>query len=182
MLKSRRACTCFQFDYDWRLDLAANAKRLERFEEVRRDTPVFVDSTRSVLAPGAAGLDATRLALLGHSRGGEGVVRAYYRILSGNYTPVHFDADDILLVRGPMENILTLKETFGLLLLTDIKLSDTNLSDEHTILAEVQLSPTSRLIGSTLKEIDFRRRFGCFVERLELGGIDLGFHDAQRPR
>ena len=83
--------------------------------------------------------------------------------ISTNLRNTPLRSDDILLVRGPMENILTLKETFGLLLLTDIKLSDTDLSDEHTILAEVQLDPSSQLIGSTLKEIDFRRRFGCFV-------------------
>jgi len=83
-------------------------------------------------------------------------------------TPV--EADDLLLVRGDMEDILAFKEQYGLLLLTDLKLQDTDLSDEHTILAEVQLSPTSRLIGSTLKEIDFRRRFGSFVLALRRTG------------
>jgi len=90
------------------------------------------------------------------------IIRGQEKI-STNLRQTPLRVDDILLVRGPMENILTLKEAFSLLLLTDIKLSDTNLSDEHTILAEVQLHPSSQLIGSTLKEIDFRRRFGCFV-------------------
>ena len=90
--------------------------------------------------------------------------------ISTNLRATPLQPDDILLVRGPMENILTLKETFGLLLLTDIKLSDTDLSDEHTILAEVQLDPSSQLVGSTLKEIDFRRRFGCFVLALRRTG------------
>ncbi len=80
------------------------------------------------------------------------------------------DGDDLLLVRGAMENILGFKEQYGLLLLTDLKLSDEDLSDQHTILAEVQLSPASQLVGSTLKEIDFRRRFGCFVLALRRTG------------
>ena len=80
------------------------------------------------------------------------------------------EADDLLLVRGAMENILACKEQYGLLLLTDLKLSDEDLSDQHTILAEVQLSPASQLVGSTLKEIDFRRRFGCFVLALRRTG------------
>ncbi len=79
-------------------------------------------------------------------------------------------AGDLLLVRGAMEDILGFKEQQGLLLLTEIKLSDKDLSDEHTILAEVQLSPASQLVGSTLKEIDFRRRFGCFVLALRRTG------------
>ena len=72
-------------------------------------------------------------------------------------------AGDILIVEGAMDDILSFKERFSLLLLTDVKLDDADLSDENTVLAEVQLSPTSTLVGSTLKELDFRRSFGCFV-------------------
>lgn len=72
-------------------------------------------------------------------------------------------AGDILLVRGAMEDIVAFKEQHDLLLLTDIKLRDDDLSDEHTILAEVQLSPNSRFVGSTLRQIDFRKQFGSFV-------------------
>lgn len=79
-------------------------------------------------------------------------------------------AEDTLLVRGAMEDILAFKEQYGLLLLTDLKLSDADLSDQQTILAEFQLSPASRLVGSTLKEVDFRRRFGCFVLALRRTG------------
>ena len=80
------------------------------------------------------------------------------------------EADDILLVRGAMEDILAFKEQYGLLLLTDIKLSDRDLSDRQTVLAEVQLSPLTKTVGSTLKEIDFRRQYGCFVIALNRTG------------
>jgi di/tricarboxylate transporter len=83
-------------------------------------------------------------------------------------TPIQ--PDDILLVRGAVEDILTFKEHHALLLLTDIKLSDSDLSDQHTILAELQLSPLSSLVGSNLKEIDFRRRSGAFVLALNRTG------------
>ncbi len=78
--------------------------------------------------------------------------------------------DDVLLVRGGVEDIIAFREQFGLLLLTDVKLRDEDLSDAQTILAEVQLSPASELVDSTLKEIDFRRRFGCFVLALNRTG------------
>ena len=55
-------------------------------------------------------------------------------------------------------------------MLTDIKLEDSDLSDENNILSEIQLSPTSRLTGSTIKDIDFRRRYGCFVLALNRTG------------
>ena len=79
-------------------------------------------------------------------------------------------ADDVVLVRGAVEDIVAFKEQYGLLLLTDIKLTDADLSDRQTILAELQLSPSSGLIGSTLKEINFRRQFGAFVLALNRTG------------
>ncbi|MCP4201974.1 MAG: SLC13 family permease [bacterium] len=78
--------------------------------------------------------------------------------------------DDVLLVRGAVEDIVAFKEKEGLLLLTDIKLSDADLNDQHTVLAELQLSPVSRLTGDTLREINFRRQYGAFVLALNRTG------------
>ncbi|MEM7481890.1 MAG: SLC13 family permease [Acidobacteriota bacterium] len=77
---------------------------------------------------------------------------------------------DILIVRGAMTEILAIKEHYGLLLLSDIKLGDQDLSDESNILVEIQLSPTSQLVDQTLKDIDFRKRYGCFVLALNRTG------------
>jgi uncharacterized protein with PhoU and TrkA domain len=79
-------------------------------------------------------------------------------------------ADDVLIVRGATEDILSFRDQYGLLLLTDVKLDDSELSEGNNILVEVQLSPMSRLVGRTIKEIDFRRRYGCFVLALNRTG------------
>jgi di/tricarboxylate transporter len=83
-------------------------------------------------------------------------------------TPIR--AEDILIVRGTMEDIVTFKEQQKLLLLSDIKLTDSELSDQQNVLVEAQLSPASELEGMSLKEIDFRRRFGAFVLALSRSG------------
>lgn len=80
------------------------------------------------------------------------------------------EAHDQLIVRGEMENIVHFREQFDLLLLTDTKLQDSDLSDDNNILAEIQLSPAARLTGQTVRDIDFRRRFGCFVLALNRTG------------
>lgn len=80
------------------------------------------------------------------------------------------EAEDVLIVRGTMEDIVACKEQLGLLLLSDTKLTDRELSDRDNVLIEIQLSPTSTLEGVTLKEIDFRRRFGAFVLALSRAG------------
>ncbi|HLF56892.1 MAG TPA: SLC13 family permease [Thermoanaerobaculia bacterium] len=106
--------------------------------------------------------DRFQLNVLEIVRGDE---RIAYQIRS---TPIR--ADDVLIVRGTMEDILALKEQLGLLLLSDTKLTDSELSDRDNVLVEMQLSPTSTLEGMSLKEVDFRRRFGAFVLALSRAG------------
>ena len=43
-------------------------------------------------------IDSHHITWIGHSRGGEGVVRAYTRVYTGAYFPAHFTRDDIVLV------------------------------------------------------------------------------------
>jgi len=43
-------------------------------------------------------LDADRIIWIGHSRGGEGVVRAYDRIFDGTFVPTNYGLSDILLI------------------------------------------------------------------------------------
>ncbi|HMN96710.1 MAG TPA: GC-type dockerin domain-anchored protein [Phycisphaerales bacterium] len=59
-----------------------------------------VIAQQATIAGGAlAGLiDTSRIVWIGHSRGGEGVVRAYDRIFDGTFTPTNFTLSDIKLV------------------------------------------------------------------------------------
>jgi len=43
-------------------------------------------------------IDSTRISWIGHSRGGEGVVRAYVRLLNDEYISPNFDEDDIVFI------------------------------------------------------------------------------------
>jgi di/tricarboxylate transporter len=81
--------------------------------------------------------------------------------------------DDVLIVRGRMDEILAFRDQCDLLLLTDVKLDDEMLEDESNVLVEVQLLPRSDLLYANLKEADFRRRFGCFVLALNRVGHPL---------
>ena len=71
--------------------------------------------------------------------------------------------DDILIVRGMVDNIMRLRKEQRVALLSDIKLSDSELAEEGEVLAEGLVTSTSRLLGRTLRQIDFRRRYGTFV-------------------
>ncbi|MBL8766616.1 MAG: hypothetical protein JNL94_04570 [Planctomycetes bacterium] len=60
----------------------------------------FLFANQATIAGGvlAGHLDETRIAWIGHSRGGEGVVRAYDRVFDGQFVPVNFTLSSIKLV------------------------------------------------------------------------------------
>ncbi len=71
--------------------------------------------------------------------------------------------DDILLVQCSVDKLQVFRSDQKLLLLTDIKMNDSELADNENVLLEAMISPNSSLAGSSLKEVDFRRRYGLFV-------------------
>lgn len=81
--------------------------------------------------------------------------------------------DDIMIVRGTVDDIMRLRKEQGVALLSDIKLSDDELSSNDQVLAEGLVTRTSRLAGRTLREIDFRRHYGAFVLAVRRHGATI---------
>ena len=80
---------------------------------------------------------------------------------------------DVLLVEGPREEVLKVKDTAGIEIKPDIKLSDPNLRSEDTALVEVLVVPASPLIGQTLRGFHFRERYGLQVLGLNRHGKNV---------
>ena len=106
--------------------------------------------------------DTTVLAIL------RGKVRLVDRIRD-----LPLQTDDILIVRGTVDNIMRLRKEQGVALLSDIKLTDAELSTEDQVLAEGLVTQTSMLVGKTLRDIEFRRRFGAFVLAVRRHGATI---------
>jgi hypothetical protein len=63
------------------------------------NTDYFLQNIDSIAGGALDGhVDSSRIAWIGHSRGGEGVVRAYDRIVDEGYETVFFDEDDIAVI------------------------------------------------------------------------------------
>jgi di/tricarboxylate transporter len=71
-----------------------------------------------------------------------------------------FHEGDELLVRGSVQNILEMTSTEGVSIRAELKYADQSLTTEETMLAEAIIAPSSRLIGRTLGEANFRHRYG----------------------
>lgn len=98
-----------------------------------------------------------------------GIIRGKKKILIDiRITPIK--AGDILILRGQFEKIIELKDQEKLLLLTEAKLQEDELSQGESSLTEVLVTPNSSLIGRTLKEIDFRKKYGTFVLAIKTHG------------
>jgi di/tricarboxylate transporter len=82
-------------------------------------------------------------------------------------------ADDVLLLKGEVEWIQKLRQTPGVESRGDVALGDSSLESENVKLVEVMVGPASRFLGRTLKEIDFRRRFGLTAMALHRSGEDV---------
>ena len=72
-------------------------------------------------------------------------------------------AGDVLFVRGSLENFLRMKEVEKINLLTDEKLTQNELEQDDNILIECILTDRSDMVGRSLMELNFRRKFGAFV-------------------
>lgn len=85
------------------------------------------------------------------------ILRGTKRLLpSARHT--HLRPEDILLVQGDPQALMELKNLQGVILKA-LTVEDQDLEDENIVLVEAFISPSSRLIESTLKEVDFRRTF-----------------------
>jgi len=83
--------------------------------------------------------------------------------------------NDVLVVRGSAENLMRLSNAKGLAPLSEVSLSDAEISEEGQFLVEAIVGHNSQFIGRTLQEIDFRQRVGAFVLAVRREGAIL--HD-----
>ena len=88
---------------------------------------------------------------------------------------------DVLLVEGKTDQLLKIKDTAGIDIKADVKLSDPRLQSKDARLVEVMLVPKSPLIGRTLKGYRFRERYGLQVLGINRHGENIRRKLSQAP-
>jgi di/tricarboxylate transporter len=92
------------------------------------------------------------------------------------------ESGDILLVEGSTDDLLKACAALGLEPLAEWKFENLNGKDKsEQALVEITLTPQSGLQGRTLKQIDFRARFGLNVLAIQRGGEALVSQIADLP-
>ena len=85
-----------------------------------------------------------------------------------------FEEDDVLLVSGRIDDLMAVKDASGIEIKAEVKLEDDSLHTEETKIAELLITPKSTLIRNSLKEANFRQRFGLAVLAIYRHGQVLG--------
>ena len=85
------------------------------------------------------------------------------KLISKNIRDTFIHPEDILFVRGSLENFLRMKEVEKVTMLTDEKLTQVELVHDDNTLVECLITNQTDLVGKSLMEINFRRRFGSFI-------------------
>ncbi|MBS1259523.1 MAG: hypothetical protein MAG551_02595 [Candidatus Scalindua arabica] len=82
-------------------------------------------------------------------------------------------AGDILIVNGTMDDFMIFSEQEKLLLLTEIKMDEAELTSGGSIVVEALIPPQSGLISKTLSQVNFRGKFGALVLAIRREGATL---------
>ena len=85
------------------------------------------------------------------------------QLITRNIRRTPLQVGDTLFVRGTLENFLRMKEVEKITLLTDEKLTQSELEQEDNVLVECLLTDQSDLVGKSLMASNFRQRFGTFI-------------------
>ena len=94
---------------------------------------------------------------------------------------VQLEEGDLLLVQASREGLLQVKDTAGIEIRPDVKMGADELLGETTRIVEAVLLPQSSLLNRTIKELDFRRRFGVIVIAIYRRGHTLATKIAGLP-
>ncbi len=91
---------------------------------------------------------------------------------------LRFEAGDVVLVAGKVENLIKVKKIEGLDILEDVTLRSSGIDMRDAQVAEVVLTPRSGMVGRSLRENNFRQRTGLSVLALMRGERSLLHHMA----
>ena len=80
---------------------------------------------------------------------------------------------DELMLKGERNDILGVRDSVGIAIKADVRLSDPRLQTEDLSLAEAILLPWSPLVGQTLEHLSFRQRYGLQVLGISRRGRNI---------
>ncbi|HEX5002216.1 MAG TPA: SLC13 family permease [Bacteroidia bacterium] len=98
------------------------------------------------------------------------IIRDKQNSIANGYSVI--EANDILLVEGNMEELMKLRKYNGIEIYTEA-LASKDMETEDIRVAEVFVIPSNDFVGQTIREAQFKRRFGLLVMAINREGQTL---------
>ncbi len=98
------------------------------------------------------------------------IIRDKQNTIANGYSTV--EANDILLVEGNMEDLLRIKNANGIEIYAESMISQDMITDDIKIV-EIFVTPANDFVGQTIREAQFKRRFGLLVMAINREGQTL---------
>ncbi len=95
------------------------------------------------------------------------------RAVKTKLSELRFEEGDQLLLKSRVDGVMDVSQTHGIELGTQTELGLSSVLTESAILMEGILGPNSNLIGKSLKELNFRQRFGVLILAVHRKGENL---------
>lgn len=98
------------------------------------------------------------------------IIRDKQNTIANGYSII--ESNDILLVEGNMEDLLRIKGSNGLEIYAESMISQDMVTDDIKIV-EIFITPSNDFVGQTIREAQFKRRFGLLVIAINREGHTL---------
>lgn len=98
------------------------------------------------------------------------IIRDKQNMMANGYSTI--EANDILLLEGNIEDLLRLKQSLGLDIYSEA-LAPGDMITEDIKIVEIFVTPTNDFLGQTIREAQFKRRFGLLVMAINREGQTL---------
>ena len=98
------------------------------------------------------------------------IIRDKQNTIANGYSVI--EADDILLIEGNMEDLLKMKKALGIEIYSEA-LSPNDMVTDDIKIVEIFVTPTNDFVGQTIREAQFKRRFGLLVMAINREGHTL---------
>lgn len=98
------------------------------------------------------------------------IIRDKQSTIANGYTTI--EANDILLVEGNMEELLRIRKANGLEIYSE-SMSSPDMQTDDIKIVEIFVTPSNDFIGQTIREAQFKRRFGLLVMAINREGQTL---------
>ncbi len=98
------------------------------------------------------------------------IIRDKQNMMANGYSSI--EANDILLLEGNIEDLLRMKQSLGLDIYSEALAPGDMITDDIKIV-EIFVTPTNDFLGQTIREAQFKRRFGLLVMAINREGQTL---------